>query len=373
MLLTQSLAAPYSFEDLQVLAEQKNFKEFLEHAHDVRPTLRNEKWSQYVVAMANEYLLWATKNERYDLPNFKKTELMSEWPTLKNDAFYLQRRENYGAKFFQNCPQSEKFNCTKEIERFWEKSSKAPEFSYNMALLYLKAQKNDDTEALTPFIFSLSKSSVSKFYCDKEIVQRTLMRELQERVKKIGANKDVKTNIDEILNQDCWSELAKILTPMLRSSQRELATLAHSLLKAKNQISQEDNDLFLVRYLIEWPVTGDTFNEAWNIMAKLGSDYERRMKLLDNIKRLDPLPGKLFALADDDKKSIILKHLSQNIPEYADLYARTCVNYMQGNGDFPLGNPTVECSELFQASSDNNWVEQGLKLKYSAIKKELSQ
>lgn len=365
-------AGNYTFDDLKILAEQKNFKEFLDHAHDIRPTERNKEWRQFLADMANEYLIWATKNERFELSFYKKIESMSEWPSLKNDAFYQQRREAYGLKFFQRCTTSESFNCQQEIKRFWSKSSKSPEFSYNMALLFSAGEKSTDTENLAPFIYSLTKTSVSKFYCDKEIVQRTFISSMENLRQGNSTKEALSKKVDELINDDCWSEIRKVLVPLMKGDNREIASLSHALLKAKDSLDQEQNDLFLVRYLIEWPVTGDTFNEAWNVISKLGEDYDRRQTLLKNIKTLDPLPGKLFALADSEKRSVILSHMVKNIPEYADLYARTCVNYLQGKGEFPHGNPTVECPELFQASSDNNWVEQGLKLKYSSIKKEFS-
>ena len=105
---------------------------------------------------------------------------------------------------------------------------------------------------------------------------------------------------------------------------------------------------FLFRYILTTPVSGNLLNYAWNNLTELGKDFKQREEILKTLKNRSPLPGNLFSLRDKIRRETILKHLAKNFPEYIDLYSQTCLKFLKGDGDFPNGNPTAECDDLFQ-------------------------
>ncbi len=132
---------------------------------------------------------------------------------------------------------------------------------------------------------------------------------------------------------------------------------------AQNELTQEQRDLYLFVYILQTPSIGDTFNQAWSNLEMLGKDYERRMRLLKAVKRLDPLPDQLFSTFGHKKALVVTKHLAAHFPEYLDFYSRTCLNYIQGKDSFPRGNPTINCKDFYELSSkekiiDNEFLKQ---------------
>ena len=51
---SKSLAL-YSLKDLQILESENNYKEFFQHALDLRPSLRTKEWQALVDSMANSF------------------------------------------------------------------------------------------------------------------------------------------------------------------------------------------------------------------------------------------------------------------------------------------------------------------------------
>ena len=78
----------YNLSDLQVLANENNFKEFFDHALDIRPSERLEPWQEMVSKMAGLLTQSTLEKENIDKNDFKNIERLLTWPHLRiNDDF----------------------------------------------------------------------------------------------------------------------------------------------------------------------------------------------------------------------------------------------------------------------------------------------
>lgn len=362
----------YTIEDLKILADQKNYKEFIQHAKDIRPSKRDKAWREMLTNMANEMALDSIKKGIYTNETFDKLFHMATWPVLKDDVFFRERRIKYGLNFLKNC-QIDNLNskgsraaCLKRAKLIWTRSNQDAELAFKLAKQVLLFEPEAD---LTEYVQVIAHSKVSEFYCDKDFIGHQLIQTLRSQIKMTTKADSVKKIVDSTMNEQCFSKVKQSLVPLLTTHTRSLSIFSYQILSAKKSLSQNTSDLFLMKFVLDGPVNGDIFNQAWNMINKIGSDYDRRMSLLTALKELDPLPGKLFQGPDKERVAIILTHLTKNFPEYTDHFARTCLNFLNGIGSYPTGNPTVECPELFDIAKNRPWVEQGLQMRYSSIKK----
>ena len=117
-------------------------------------------------------------------------------------------------------------------------------------------------------------------------------------------------------------------------------------MKAYKIISNDIESYYLTLFMLRGPFVGSTFNYAWKNLEKLGSSPKVRAQVMKRLISQNFLPGNIFSLKDSSRKSAIIKLLVDNMPEYIDSYARTCIAYYKGNKSFPMGNPTMECQDL---------------------------
>ena len=107
-------------------------------------------------------------------------------------------------------------------------------------------------------------------------------------------------------------------------------------------------------YLVEQFLQNDNLNhseidESLKSLNTVALDHTLREMVLKKIKTYDPLPGKLFLQTSKSGVGRV-RILARKFPEMIDLYARTCLSYLKGEKEFPRGNPTPECHELFKLS-----------------------
>ena len=98
----------FSMEDLSILKTQKNFKEFLAHALDIRPSKRNKKWEEMVQNMATGHISSVLDKKQFSKYNFSFIESLLSWPTLKTDEFFLIKRNKFGVSYLKKCFKEEK-------------------------------------------------------------------------------------------------------------------------------------------------------------------------------------------------------------------------------------------------------------------------
>lgn len=362
----------YSMADLEALEGQKSYQEFFEHALDILPSQRGDVWQEMVADMAVGFIDFKIQRKDYKKQSWKKIEELSLWPVLQSDEFFQTKRRRYFLSFINKCletDESTQRQCTQSIQRYWANSFKNIDLGIEVAKLIEKYSLN---LSAWDYLRQAPKSELSNFYCEKSILQNHLIRQLSDKTKESSVTLEKwPEHIDELMNQECWEKLTPNLKQalMARATPQLTKDLVFQLLKAKKAIDKEQEDLFLSVYLLEGPIIGDTFNLAWSRLSKIAEDYERREQLFENIKKIDPLPGTLFASANAQKRDVVMRHIHQHFPEYFPYYAQTCLNYMSGNGEFPRGNPTIQCSDFFNVAEGKGWVQDRVKTRYSGLRK----
>lgn len=368
-------ADSYNMSDLEALEAQNSYREFLDHALDIRPSERGAQWVEMVSDMASGLIDFKMKRQQIDRQGWQEIEKISLWPSLQNDEFFQTKRANYLRRYFPTCLKkaSQQSNssiksCEKELTLYWGHSPKDIDLGIELAQLI-----EDYSLSLNPwpFLARAPLSPLASFFCQKSIVQQSLMNELTKPLAKRMELKQIREHMRELMKDECWQQLSPLVqTELAQTNASQIKREAlYRLLKARDELSQDTEDLFLVTYLLQGPVVGDTFNLAWTRLKELGEDYPRRQKVFEGLKASDMLPDSLFASANVESREVIMNHFDQFFPEYFPHYAKTCLNYRQGRGPFPLGNPTLHCPDFFKISEKKNWIKQDLKIQYSGRQK----
>lgn len=376
-----SKSSGYSMQDLQVLEQNKDYREFLNHAMDIRPRDRISPWGEMVQSMATGYLDFLTQRNDFEKETFDYLEQLTRWPSLRDDEFFHLRWQRYGLRSIRHCikraymDDSHKTShhlslgkCYQQLKRFWHSTPKNPDLGIQVAQIVEQIRPGSN---LWPYYqYSAKSYVVASLYCQRADIKRWAFRELHEQLTSRNLHgKQLKEVINQNLHADCWNELQGDLKRILYGPRPQQIS-AFLLLEAKDELETTEKDFFLTRYLLEGPKVGRLFNLAWNQLQEMSTDFKRRQAVLDRLLSLDPLPGVIFSGKNSQQREVLLDHLSATFPEYLESYARTCLDYMEGKREFPRGNPTIECQELFMAQQQQDrgkkWLDQHLRIRYSS-------
>ena len=72
---------------MEALENAGQYKEFLDHAFDIRPVERDKHWQAMLSAMAIQYISEAVKRKDYTERIFGYVEYLLTWQGLKSDEF----------------------------------------------------------------------------------------------------------------------------------------------------------------------------------------------------------------------------------------------------------------------------------------------
>ncbi len=361
---TKALAAftgNYTLGDLETLHKEGNVAEFMLHARDVRPSDRGRHWTEMVQDMAIQFLDQRLKKAEYPQEDFLLIEDLATWPSLKEDEFFQTKRAAFGERYLLSCIEAEKAQekysqatspCLKALYNFWNNTPNIPASTDLGVRLGEIVRKNANTDELWSFYARAAKSPAAEFLCKKEALHEAIQKKIATILAKKISDDEFAQELQSLANSDCWNKLIPAFEKQLTSSNKDDASLAFFVLKTKGFMANDKKDLFMATYFLNGPDNGTLLNEAWNELKNIGQDYKRRTAVLESIKRLDPLPGKVFAIEDPKRKQVLLEYISLNFPEYVDHYAKTCLAYVRGAASFPMGNPTIECRELLKTSKN---------------------
>ncbi len=363
------LSGGYTLADLEILESEKNYREFFAHAQDIRPTKRDSYWNSMVNEMAESYSAELLKNPTITPKKFAFLEKLHKIPTLKNNEFFIKNRGKLALIFFGNCYKQNKQNlqlCDKKLSDFWQKDTTNAEIGIRLAEL-MDRHSPQSIENIWTFYKEAVRGELSKFYCQKKKIASTVTRKLVSIAARTTDDKNIYLKIDQEISGDCWNSIKDGIYQQLPMADIQNRRYLFTLLEGKGELSQKDRDLYHLVFILDSPAKGALLNRSWSTIKSLGSNYRRREQVLKNIAKLDPLPGDILSSFDDKKKQTIIKHLFKNVPEYFDIYAKTCLNFLSGKGNFPNGNPTIQCKQLFDLSRGEefkNLVDPGLQIKY---------
>jgi len=344
----------YTFKDLQILHDQKSFVEYLNHAKDIPPTQRGRVWVDMTQKMGLLLIEDFTQRDLINYESFRKIEDYSLWPVFKSDEVYQIKREEFAFKFFKKCTSPIKTSCLDFIRNFWSSSRKAPDVGFKLAELLYSTYPG---KTYWNFIESALRSDIASFECHKDYIFIPLFEKAVKVVTTKSSIFDAKVKLQDLTNQDCYKKIYPKLKHIMSYSplikRKEEAFL---LLNIFNQLQKDEKERFLVTYLLSGPTQGDTFNMAWNNLKMLQEEPEKRKKLLMDIMAEEFIPDSLFNTSNIDKKVTLIEFISKSFPELLESYAKTCLHYYQGKGEYPYGNPTRYCKEFIQISNGKNWI-----------------
>ena len=341
-------AVSYSLDDLDILAKENSFEEFFQHAMDVRPTERGERWQGMVSKMADSLTSSILKQSEVTAKDYLKTEDLFNLPSLKTDDVFRLRRQEIALRYFKVCLKAQT-PCWETVKKFWEKDPTDPELGLKLS----EFVENSPASPLAswPFLEVALKSSLSEFYCKKPFVMKNLWDKLGIDYIRLGTEGDLLKKIDQTIHPDCIPSLnleasRRLLSP-IKNEDRELA---YRILESQGKVDATTKDFFYTVYLLERPSQGELFNYSWSRLKELGTSEIRREKVLRKIKMsLQDLPDEIFSSLDESKRRAITTLFKENFPEYLDYYAHQCIKFFKGVGSFPDGNPTLHCQDLMNS------------------------
>lgn len=352
-------AGLYNIKDLEVLESNKSYKEFLDHALDIRPSSRTKNWTEMVKGMAVGFLKDQIKKKAYTKDNFAYIEGLSRWASLKTDGYFLHKRREFALTYLKQCQGP---HCTRDIMSFWYSTElKDGETAKKLALTL---KQIDPKATLTPFLKVIGNDDYSLYHCKKPWIQAEVFSLLTEPLR-MEKEKQLVRLLNQIVGPECWKSLRPVIHQALIKGPGMKQDYAYALLSAKKDLTPEWEDFYYVSYFLGNPTPGKKFNKAWNRLKDIGQNYGRRVNVLKKLKQIDPLPGKLFSIIDSGKKNTLIRFFNKNFPEYVTYYSKTCLSYLSGTVNFANGNPTPDCDNLFETK----FVEDRIRTKYSAIKK----
>jgi hypothetical protein len=364
----------YTKADLEVLQQGKNFDEFFRHAKDIVPTKRDRSWFEMVTTLATEMVDGYRKLNKYEYKEFEKVQKLAEWPELLGDEFFQVKRNAFTVEYLKRCYSKErKSDCRGQMQNFWKSARHDPETGHQLLVL---SEGFFPKENSWSFIKAAANSELSNFYCQRPLVQKSLLKEIKSIGPELISNSSKAQRLNYLANATCWKNAANYLKEELYNNKAEDQQAVFMALNALSLLNQTESSTYLIKYFLEGPAKGELLNLAWTRLEEVSQNYKRRLTILENLKDIDPLPGKIFALASNKEKTIFTNHLSKNFPEYISLYSKTCMSYLTGEKSYPFGNPTMECHDLFKMdnlkSVGQKMISQPLRIKYSGLLKETS-
>lgn len=344
--------AQYNLADLEVLKSGKSYEEFFDHAHDIVPSQRNEYWREMVSAMATDYVDEKRNYKQYDLKTYKKVNELGLWPELRRDEFFQIKRNSFSLSYFRSCfthiQQNKKQTCRSQMEKFWKSAKQDLETSYQMAALHYGLFPGKSAHA---YLGPILHQEDDQFYCSKPIVQNIFLSHLNNAGLHLKGHAQRKIFMDGLISQSCWKKMVKPLKQALNQNGPMHGRSLFFALRLNDELSKVEYHEWMLRFFLQSPLPGELLNLSWNSLSKLSQDYSLRARVLKKIKERDPLPGELFKRLEGPRSQALAFHLQDSFPEYINSYAKTCLNYLEGKGHYPFGNPTPECHQFFRTTA----------------------
>lgn len=359
----------YTLSDLEVLEQEKNTQEFLNHALDVKPQLRDKHYKEMVEHMAILHLKNLIKKQAYDQKNYRFVQEISEWPLLQSDPFFQSKKNDYAQRYFEKCFQknfqTNHLKCEGELLKYWHNSNFDPDLGIHFLGLVTKEKGHQLQQ--WDFIKRALISPQSEYFCKRDEVSHYISFILQHHSEKTDSDQELLKKLRPKFNQDCLKQLFPVFKAKFSKSDLREKRHLFRFLSLYNQVDHGQKKAYLTEVFLSRPYPSKEFNMAWNSIKELGQNHELRLKVIAELGQKDLLPGNVFNLKSKMRGQTLVKFLYHNFPEYIDLYSKTCIKYMKGKGSFPYGNPTPNCKKLF--SSYTQYLDSGLINSYKEIKK----
>lgn len=339
----------YTMDDLIALDDLKSSGEILRHIFDIRPSKRSDQWKSLLSRNVRLFIDNIISNKKYTQSDYRLIEKITASKYLNSDEIFLIRRSEYLENFFENCFQTlkkEKFDCKKEIKLSIRKSPNIELFPEAHSSLGLVLKKYEPQTKLLPFIKTAIIRPIGLKVCTNPFVISELMLQIEKIIDLSKNKKESIARTNDLLGQECLGVIVEeIKTNFDAIASTSLQEKYYKWLKQNDQLEETENIKFLSLLFLSGVKPGQTLNLAWNTLRELSENFDKRILILNELKKFDPVPDS-FLQKDNLSKQVFLRHLDKNFPEFIDYYASTCKSYYQGTQHFPNGNPTINCKEF---------------------------
>jgi hypothetical protein len=376
----------YTLKDLAVLEQEKNFEEFLAHVNDIRPSERQKLWKDMYQSMAMEMIDYKLRTKDLSLKAYKNVETLGRSSALMNDEFFQLKRSIYAKSFFSNCyaQASDKSgaerqkgikSCDSELNSFWYFSKKDPDIGLEFAKII---ERYGSSVPTWPFYQRALSDSISPIYCEKPDIQRSIISKLTAESFDQDFDGNYKNLIKRFVPDKCFEKVVPALRMALQTTvtngvEKEMAM---NLLSAKGLLSKDEEDLYAILYMLDGPVVGDKMNLAWKKIEDLSSQYQKRLKILGQIKNLPIIPDKIFKDPNLPRNKAIINLFAKNFPEYLNYYGESCVKHLENKSE-SVGNiaSSFQCNEFLKTartlkkSEKTEWISDAVERQYSGLKR----
>lgn len=329
----------YGLEDLNILASQNSYGEFFEHAHDIIPSKRDSKWKELVESMGLGFLDSLQKKAALEDIDFKLIKTISKWPLFVSNEFFIKKRDFYFIKLIKHCYQAKKKNCDHLTDNIYTQYKHDIEFSFDLTTSLNLF--NIENEELWKYSIQLVQHELSEFYCHKEPLKSIVLNKLFT-LDSTGAGFEKK-----LVHKDCIKAVLVDIQKILASSNNQSRLMAYKLLKAYNFLEADDiTNYNILKFLASKNLSHQDIDNALKSLKVLNKSYHKRKLILESLQKQNYLPDEIFSKSHQFPPKTRL--LNRYFPEYIDLYAKTCLDYLKGEKDFINGNPTPGCHNFFK-------------------------
>lgn len=336
----------YDMSDLKVLANENNYQEFFQHALDIRPSSRGKIWENIVEEQAMELLTNLLGKSQLEKSDYLLVHYISKWPLFRENEFFIKKRDYIFLREIKSCfhANNSSQQCLRLTNTIFTDYQHDLIFSYELSSLMLKLGR--DPQSLWVYAKKLVKSPLSEFYCMKRPFSKIIL----SQIFLVRPQKNTHENIT--LHPDCIKSLRPTILNHMAQSPFSVRKHAFNFLKKHTTLSKiELYEYYSLNFLQGQNLSSQEVDKSLQALRYYSNNYKSREKLLNKIKKLDPLPGHLFTKLNLKKNQAKLRTLNRFLPEYILYYSNTCLQYLKGTVKFKDGNPTPQCHQLFQSRS----------------------
>lgn len=354
----------YSSEDLTILHKEKSATEYIEHFKDISPSKRNAAWQKMTIDMAALYVQNFIVNEEYNKVNFQKISKLLEENFLAQDDYFQYQFSKFAIKYFQNCGLNKQ--CSNEITTFINKSKRFAELDYELYMMIKSTAKKSALDLIEYLITSKS----SEIYCKKEELYPEIKSLLFDRISIQDSFEESRDKIVLLNKQECLKLLKdKLYTDAIQTNDNDQREVLFKTLRSARYLSQFEESVILMNYLLYIPSVGDTFNLAFSKIELNAQNFELRTKLLNYFLEQSYLPDAITTDHDEKRRDIIISLFVKHFPEYFTSYAKECTHFYKGDKNYPAGNPTKNCDKFMELNKIKKWISDLIVKEYERARK----
>ena len=349
------VAGPYQMDDLEVLAQDHAWAEYLAHAVDIRPSERQERWKELTTKVGVNYLKHIIATKDYSSTAWDRVQQAAAFKVLADDEIFQMERALWGKDYFTyHFGQGPKEGLAAQFQVFWQTTPPIPATLDAVYALATTIRPLAPELDLWPLWSRLVQSTAAATYCAKPQVQRALWDKLQSSPTLAAAQ--------ALAQNDCWEQAAPFLKEHIY-----LSSYAYPILNTLGLLSPLERQQYLVNYLLRDSPNGPTFDEAWALLLQLGKNYELRQQILAQLKTQAYLPDQLWGTPDQRRQAAVFNHVEQNFPEYIAYYLQTCLAYFEGTRRFPQGSPVMYCRDFYRLAKSHHLINEGLQSRFEGL------